>query len=232
MGYFKAEDTGGAIRVNRIDIFMGDYKKAKEFGIEKQFLKKIVTSTEEIETLLIAPDKIGKLAFVCSLSLAELKKQKFKGAVDYVSWGAKQVTEKKGKHTKARIAWPDVPSVSGNSPEWHCLYLNTAGDFIVPLLIRERFFFAANPRQMLETNMFYHGRFINRTLTDLGVAVVNSTIVYLLLEIYGRHNIEGRFNIYGPELYPLPIPNLTLFSEKQQKEVCKSSRITTRRSLA
>ena len=35
MGYFKAEDTGGAIKGNRIDIFVGDYKKAKEFGRKK-----------------------------------------------------------------------------------------------------------------------------------------------------------------------------------------------------
>lgn len=32
MGWFKAEDTGGKIKGNRIDIFMGNYKKAKGFG--------------------------------------------------------------------------------------------------------------------------------------------------------------------------------------------------------
>ena len=32
LGWFKAEDMGGAIKGKRIDIFLGDFKKAKEFG--------------------------------------------------------------------------------------------------------------------------------------------------------------------------------------------------------
>lgn len=39
MGWYKAEDTGGAIKGNRIDIFMGDYKKAREFGRKKVRVK-------------------------------------------------------------------------------------------------------------------------------------------------------------------------------------------------
>lgn len=39
MGWYKAEDKGGAIKGNRIDIFMGDYKKAREFGRKKVRVK-------------------------------------------------------------------------------------------------------------------------------------------------------------------------------------------------
>ena len=31
-GWFKAEDVGGKIKGNRIDIFLGNYEKAKKFG--------------------------------------------------------------------------------------------------------------------------------------------------------------------------------------------------------
>lgn len=34
-GWFKAEDVGGKIKGKSIDIFLGDYKKAKEFGRKK-----------------------------------------------------------------------------------------------------------------------------------------------------------------------------------------------------
>lgn len=34
-GWFKAEDVGGKIKGRSIDIFLGDYKKAKEFGRKK-----------------------------------------------------------------------------------------------------------------------------------------------------------------------------------------------------
>ncbi len=31
-GWFRAEDTGGKIKGKKIDIFLGDYRRAKEFG--------------------------------------------------------------------------------------------------------------------------------------------------------------------------------------------------------
>lgn len=35
LGWFRAEDVGGKIKGKRIDIFLGDFKKAKEFGKQK-----------------------------------------------------------------------------------------------------------------------------------------------------------------------------------------------------
>lgn len=39
MGWYKAEDTGGAIKGKKIDIFMGDIKKARGFGKKKVRVK-------------------------------------------------------------------------------------------------------------------------------------------------------------------------------------------------
>jgi len=35
LGTFIAEDTGGAIKGNRIDIFMQDHNQALQFGVRK-----------------------------------------------------------------------------------------------------------------------------------------------------------------------------------------------------
>jgi hypothetical protein len=214
-----------------VDFFILTDDRIHEFGIEKQFCKKIITSTEEIERLVVLPEHVEKWVFVCSLTLAELKRQGYKGAATYVEWGAQQVTQKKARHTVEKVAWPEVPSVKSNRPEWHCISLKEAGDFIVPLLIRERFFFAANPQGLPDTNMFFHGRFADRRKARLGVALINSTITYLLLEIFGRHNIEGRFNIYGPELKPLPVPNPELFDSSASGQLIKCFDILAQRSV-
>ncbi|HHY98730.1 MAG TPA: hypothetical protein GX509_08335, partial [Firmicutes bacterium] len=35
MGVFRAEDTGGAIKGNRIDIYMESHQEALEFGLQE-----------------------------------------------------------------------------------------------------------------------------------------------------------------------------------------------------
>ena len=203
------------------DFFIISDERCHSFEIEKQFLSKIITSTKEIKKLIVRSEDVKKWAFVCQLTVEELKRKGYAGAVRYVEWGSKQKTKKMARHTFGDVPWPQVPSVKNNRPEWHCMSLKEPGHFIVPLLIRERFFFAYNPDKLYDTNMFFHGTFSDQIEPDLGVAIINSTIVYLLLEIFGRHNIEGRFNIYGPELRALPIPNPELFDKSTAQEIVK-----------
>lgn len=202
-----------------VDFFIIDSEKKKKFNIEDRFLVKIISSTKEIDSILINPNQIKKYIFKCDLTKTKLKAEGFNHAYEYVLWGEQQQTLKKASHTKKGIPWPNVPSVKSNYPEWYCIALNSPGDFIIPRLIRERFFFAFNKYSLIDTDMFFHGSFYKREYFDFGVAILNSTIVYLMLEIYGRQNIEGRFNIYGPDLKPLPIPDFELFNANQRAKI-------------
>ena len=76
-------------------------------------------------------------------------------------------------------------------------------------LVRERYFFAANPHSVLVSNMFYQGIINNENLTDKICvwAALNSTITYFFQETIGRPNIGGRLNFYGPEFRHLVVPN-------------------------
>ncbi len=214
-----------------IDFFILDKEKINKWKIEKQFLVPIITSTKEIETYSINPSDIEKFIFVCSYSLSELKKKGYVNTAKYIEWGRVQKTKKKAKHTVENVPWPEVPSVKGNRPEWHCIKLKKPGDFIVPCLIRERFFFAINKYSLFDSNMFFHGRFHNRGDVMINDALLNSTITYLLLEMYGRHNIPGRFNIYGLEFKKLPIPNPNLFQKNQREKLIKTFNLMANREV-
>ena len=200
-----------------VDFFILDEDEAVRKGIEREFLKPIITSTHQIERLIITKESLEKFIFICPYSLRELNRKGYTGAANYVKWGSTQVTRKKGRHTVEEVLWPDVPTVQGHHPEWHCINLKPPGDFIVPRLIGERFFFAANPEGYPDSDMFFHGRFKERRNAKIGCAVLNSTITYLLAEIFGRGKGLGGLNLYGPELKTLPIPNPTLFVDTRRK---------------
>jgi type I restriction-modification system DNA methylase subunit len=192
------------------EFFYLDDEKIKQWGIEPEFLKPVISSTHEIKSLVIKPEFCTKLLFCCPYTKEDLKKKGFKGAYEYVLWGAKQKTRQKGKHTKAGVLLPEAPTVACHRPEWHCIDVHRPGDFIVPRLIREKFFFADNPHGMSETDMFFHG--YAHCFPRATSGVLNCTYVYLILEIVGRQGIEGRFNVYGPELAQLDVLNCTLLS--------------------
>jgi type I restriction-modification system DNA methylase subunit len=213
------------------DFFILDTEVAEEWGIEGEFLKPVITSTHQIEHLIIATESLEKLIFVNSYSLNTLSRRGYAGATSYVKWGKKQVTRKKGRHTIEDVPWPDVPSVQGNSPEWHCMSIKEPGDFIVPRLIDKRFFFAVNPNKYSDTDMFFHGCFKDRGNVDSGCAVLNSTVTYLLAEIFGRGKGLGGLNLYGPELKALPIPNPDLFRDARRRSLLDAFQVLASREV-
>jgi hypothetical protein len=200
-----------------VDFFILSEERVMEFGIEPEFLKPIVTSTREIECLIVDKTKSLNQLFVCSISKESLKRQGNKGALQYIQWGENQTTQKGASHTVAGVNWPDVKSVSSNSPYWYSIKPKPGGHFIVPALIRERFFYAYNPEEVLDTNMFYHGRLTKDTDREILCALLNSSLVYLFTEVYGRLNIGGRLNLYGVEFKQIPVPNPIYLSSDNKK---------------
>ncbi len=202
-----------------VDFFILDDEIINSFKIEKAYLRPIVTSTKEIESIRIDLQRIRSKAFVCSLSKDDLQSLNHSGALAYINWGENQTTLKKSSHSKSDINWPQVVSVAGNRPYWYSYALKEPGDFIVPALVRERFFFAYNQSKAYDTNMFYHGSFDDKQDIEVSCALLNSSLSYLMVEIYGRLNIGGRLNLYGTEYKQLPILNPRLLSAKDSKNI-------------
>jgi len=95
------------------EFFYLDDEKIKKWKIEEEFLKPVIKSPKESDTILIDPQKLKYKIFICNKSKEELKKEGKSGALKYIEWGEKQ-------KTKNGVPWPEVPSVRGRK----CWYLS------------------------------------------------------------------------------------------------------------
>lgn len=87
-------------------------EKARQYGIEEEYLVPVVKSPKEIEGLVVDPARLKYRLFLCSRSKEELRKLGHKGALKYI-----QDVGEKGA-TSEGVKWPDVPSVQGRKHWW------------------------------------------------------------------------------------------------------------------
>jgi hypothetical protein len=199
------------LKTGLTDFFYFDHSKERETGVESEFLKPIVASTEEIPRLIIDPRNIKTKVFWCHKTKKELQREGKIGALEYIKWGESQTTSKGARHTLAGVFYPDAPSVRGNVP-WYAIRHSKEGDFCVPALVRERYQIALNSAHVLVSNMFYQGKILTHVDEYIAGAALNSIISYFSLELFGRLNIGGRLNFYGPEFRQAVVPNPDLLN--------------------
>ena len=166
------------------EFFYLEDQRIEEWGIEEEFLKPIVTSTHEIERLVIEAPHVQKRIFLCDLSKTELRKQAAKRTLAYITYGENLTTRKKASHTVGGIPLPQASTICNRSI-WYAVPDQEGGDFIIPRLIRSRFFLPLNKHHLRIGDMFFHGRFRSRKTSELAAALLNSTLVYFLLELMG-----------------------------------------------
>ncbi|HCJ65773.1 MAG TPA: hypothetical protein DHV62_00210, partial [Elusimicrobia bacterium] len=189
------------------EFFYLDDDKIKHWGIEKEFLKPIVTSPKEIETILIDPKTLKFKLFLCHKSKNELSKGKKLGALKYIEWGEKQRTIERGGHKKGGTPYPQVPSVAGRE-YWYDVGKRKAGHFAINRFIGERFYFPINKEGIIVGDVVFEGEFLDEEIAPLYSALLNSTITFLGVEQLGRLNLgEGLLTFYGPDIVDLIIPD-------------------------
>jgi hypothetical protein len=72
------------------------------------------------------------------------------------------------------------------------------------------------------SNVVFGGKFLNKKDKNIGYAFLNSALMALFCEIYGRINLgDGLLTTYGPEIENLPMPlnENNNFPEKELKQV-------------
>ena len=188
-------------------------------GVEDQFLIPILSSTRFFHTFKLDGSCVGRKAFVCREALADLERRGLSGAAAYVRTGASRTTARGAKHTVSGVPWPLAKSVRGNLPEWHCFTPRKPGDFVVPCLLDKRLFFAWNPESLPATNMFFQGRFHEGISPRFGCGLLNSSLVYLMLEVFGRPKGLGGLNLYGPDLAEVLVPDPGLFNSAARTRI-------------
>jgi type I restriction-modification system DNA methylase subunit len=185
-------------------------ERIKEFGIEEEFLKPIITTLKEIEEPIINPQKVNFRLFVCHKTKDELRKNGKQGAIRYIEYGETQTTKGMGRVGKSGMPYPQVPSVSSRR-NWYDVGDREIGHVVINRFTGERFFFPVNIHKVSVSDTFFEAKFnedkMDKNVVEVYSALLNSTIVYLCSELTGRITwSQGVLYFYGPEINDLLIP--------------------------
>lgn len=189
------------------EFFYLDDEKINKWQIEEEFLRPVIKSPKESDTILIDPSKLKYRIFMCNKSKEELKKEGKIHALKYIEWGETQ-------KTSGGVPWPEVPSVQGRRYWW------SLGDVSAKICwtksYDDKFLQRFYPEGMLLDQRVYGINTKNNG--KLLAAVLNSTFSSLSIESIGRINLgDGALDTTVEESKEyLLIPNPRFLSKYEQ----------------
>jgi len=199
--FVQLKDVGeirSGIKTGVNDFFYFTEEKATHWGIEKEFLIPVIKSPRESDSIVISPDKLKQKIFICNLTKESLKKRKKLGALNYIEWGERQMTNE-GK------SWSEVSSVSGRA-RWYDLGKRSPGKILPFINSGDIHRVLYNPEEVFAD----HNLFEIYAETDIEFGLVlylNSSLAGLFKEINGRANLgEGGLKVEGVDWETMPCP--------------------------
>ncbi|NHJ32196.1 MAG: N-6 DNA methylase [Asgard group archaeon] len=205
------------------EFFFLDEDKILEYGISDEFLVPVLKSPKKIQRLEILASELDTKLFTCNYTMDELLNKKKKGAIRYINWGQNQTTELK-QQSIGDVPWPKVPSLRNNRPSWYSINSIPPADIFCSRFIDRRFFFCFTSDDLIEDQTFY-GLILNeefKTKKLLVVALLNITLVYSLLEVFGRTSLgKGALQYAKNDFAILPILDPRKLPEKLKNNLLK-----------
>lgn len=172
-------DVRFGIKTGCNEFFYLTDQQAKEWGIEKEFLKPVIKSPRECRSIYINKDELKFKIFICNKSKADLKGT---NALKYIQWGERQeINLKQGGKTGQTIkGYHNIPSVSGRK-YWYGLGLWNPPAGIIPCGFGDIYRFFANQPKILADKRLYL-LYPNKN-KDTIIHCMNSTLYNLFLEL-------------------------------------------------
>jgi len=166
--------------------------------IESQYIKPVIKSPKESDSIIIDPKKLKNLIFICNKSKSQLKKANHLLALKYIEWGETQ-------RTKGNKPWPEVPSVQGRKYWWGIPHRETP-DSIASCGIRATYKFFENSNNVLADKRLYE-IFRKNQLFDLEfiTSSLNSFLTHLFIESDTRELGDGFIDITVYEMEEIKI---------------------------
>lgn len=200
-----------------------------EGEIEETCLQPVIKSPKEAKGLVVDPSTLKYRLFLPPIDLSSTNPdqalQRYPLANQYVAWGKQQRTDE-------NQPWPQVPSVQGRKAWWFIGKRDSA-DFLTMGFVNRRFFVLENVPDVFASDVMFEWRIESKEIDkEVVMALLNSTLTYICLEIIRRQNLgDGVLKIIGPELFSLHIPDPRMIQPEKQQEIVRRFDKLKKRSI-
>ena len=156
-----------------------------EGEIEEEFLKPVIKSPRECRSILIKPEELKYLIFICNKNKTELKGTK---ALEYIKWG-----ERQEYHYRSTLR---------SRQSWWNLGQRDPGLYLWPMVHNDRLATFVNAHTVqVDHNLFE----ITPKNKNEHIASLFSIVAILVRELYGRSNLgEGALKTEGIDINKFP----------------------------
>ncbi|MEW5842714.1 MAG: N-6 DNA methylase [Bacteroidota bacterium] len=182
--------------------------------IEEKYLRPVIKSPKESDSITIDPVKLKYKIFLCNQSKTELRKNGDKHALKYIEWGEKQRT----KPEDGKKLWSEVPSVQGRTNWWR-IEIKEFSNLLWPKAFNDRFPIIANDDYLVADRLYEITLFNKKSIGKVQLTL-NSSLQYLFIEVNGRINLgEGALDnmTYEAELCETINPTIVDFANSGKK---------------
>ncbi len=182
--------------------------------IEKKFLKPVIKSPKESESIVINKSGLNYKLFYCNASKDELKKNGYIKTLKYIEWGENQKTDDGSK-------WPSVPSVRSRE-FWWALGKRDIYPIMMQMVNNDRYLVFINECKVYADHNLFELN-INKANVALVAALLNSSFIALNRELISRINLgDGATKTEGVDWSNnILIPNPDSFTKKQIEQILK-----------
>jgi hypothetical protein len=216
----KVFTNGRGTRTDRDEMYILSAEKAKELGIEREFLLPMLKTSQLLKSISFkkAPDDVF---FVCDKPMDELQKKYPKAH----AWIKKWEKEK----TKTGVLMPVANKK--NKPYWYTLNTSDEANIFISINPNKRLFFSYSPKP-LHLNQRLVAIRTKPEEAELIAALLNSIVSLLVVELNGVSRSLGALDLNADFFKTkMKMLNPELLKEAQKEEILKKFRAIENRPV-
>lgn len=213
-----------------VDFFYVDRETADRHGIEGRYLVPLVRSLREARGVEVRREDLTRALFVCPDAPERLAREGI-GALRHILWGALQETRAQARGKLGGMPFPLVTSLRAR-PLWYDVGEVGPADFLLNRFVGDRYLVPSPPACAAAGDVFFAGRFREGVDGPLALALLNSAIVFLSMEVLGRKTWrQGVLYFYGPEVDALRVPDPARIGGADRRRIISAFRTLSHREV-
>jgi hypothetical protein len=174
-------------RTGANDFFYVDTDDNK-WNIESEFLRPIIKSPKEIESITIKTSELKQNVFICNKTKDELKGT---NALKYIEWGENEKIEiKQGtKKGEKKIGYHNT-TTNNSKDRWYSLTENSGANVFIQMTFDRSFPCFYSPIKLMSDSRLFQIEPYKLSDIDLCLSL-NCTMTVLFIELFGNSNLGG-----------------------------------------